>query len=68
MEWVYTVSGLRRDQYSARYRQPSQVGLLARVSHDCRTPLNSIIGFTRIVLRRMEGKLPDLQKKIYKKC
>ncbi len=35
---------------------------LARVSHDLRTPLNSIIGFTRIVLRRMEGKLPDLQK------
>jgi signal transduction histidine kinase/HAMP domain-containing protein len=35
---------------------------LARVSHDLRTPLNSILGFTRIVLRRMEGKLPELQK------
>jgi signal transduction histidine kinase len=35
---------------------------LANVSHELRTPLNSIIGFTRIVLRRSEGKLESLQK------
>jgi len=35
---------------------------LANVSHELRTPLNSIIGFTRIVLRRTEGKLEKLQK------
>jgi signal transduction histidine kinase len=35
---------------------------LANVSHELRTPLNSIIGFTRIVLRRSEGKLEQLQK------
>jgi len=32
------------------------------VSHELRTPLNSIIGFTRIVLRRSEGKIEALQK------
>jgi signal transduction histidine kinase len=35
---------------------------LANVSHELRTPLNSIIGFTRIVLRRTGGQIPDLQK------
>jgi signal transduction histidine kinase/HAMP domain-containing protein len=35
---------------------------LANVSHELRTPLNSIIGFTRIVLRRTEGKIEALQK------
>ncbi len=35
---------------------------LANVSHELRTPLNSIIGFTRMVLRRSEGKLENLQK------
>ncbi len=35
---------------------------LANVSHELRTPLNSIIGFTRLVLRRTEGQIAPLQK------
>jgi signal transduction histidine kinase/methyl-accepting chemotaxis protein len=34
---------------------------LANVSHELRTPLNSIIGFTRLVLRKTEGQIEKLQ-------
>jgi signal transduction histidine kinase/HAMP domain-containing protein len=47
-------------QLEAANRHKSQ--FLANVSHELRTPLNSIIGFTRIVLRRSEGKIENLQK------
>jgi signal transduction histidine kinase len=35
---------------------------LANISHELRTPLNSIIGFTRLVLRKTEGQIEKLQK------
>ena len=50
----------KNDQLEAANRHKSQ--FLANVSHELRTPLNSIIGFTRIVLRRSEGKIEPLQK------
>jgi signal transduction histidine kinase len=40
---------------------------LANVSHELRTPLNSIIGFTRLVLRRTERQIPDLQRENLRK-
>jgi signal transduction histidine kinase len=50
----------KNEQLETANRHKSQ--FLANVSHELRTPLNSIIGFTRIVLRRSEGKIEALQK------
>ena len=52
--------GKKNDLLEAANKHKSQ--FLANVSHELRTPLNSIIGFTRIVLRRTEGKIEQLQK------
>jgi len=34
---------------------------LARMSHDLRTPMNAIIGYTRILMRRLKGSVDDRQ-------
>jgi len=39
----------------------------ANVTHELRTPLHAIIGFTRLVLRSTEGHLPELHKADLKK-
>jgi len=35
---------------------------LANMSHELRTPLNSIIGFSRVILKEIDGPLNDLQR------
>ncbi|MBI3062495.1 MAG: GAF domain-containing protein, partial [Deltaproteobacteria bacterium] len=50
----------KNEQLEAASRHKSQ--FLANVSHELRTPLNSIIGFTRLVLRKTEGQIADLQR------
>jgi PAS domain S-box-containing protein len=35
---------------------------LANMSHELRTPLNSIIGFSRVILKGIDGPLTDMQK------
>ncbi|MFQ5900150.1 MAG: response regulator [Thermodesulfobacteriota bacterium] len=36
---------------------------LSNMSHELRTPLNSIIGFSRVILKGIDGQITDAQKK-----
>ena len=43
---------------SASCRSPY---FLARMSHDLRTPMNAIVGYTRILQRRLKGSVEERQ-------
>jgi PAS domain S-box-containing protein len=53
---------LERAKALAEETSRAKTHFLANMSHELRTPLNSIIGFTRLLLKRSEGELGGRQE------
>ncbi len=55
---------LEQQQAAEKLREVDKLKtqFLANMSHELRTPLNSIIGFSRVILKGIDGPLTELQK------
>ena len=58
--WLYQDAVETAEQLQEMDRLKSQ--FLANMSHELRTPLNSIIGFSRVILKGIDGPLTDMQR------
>ncbi|GHC58605.1 PAS domain-containing sensor histidine kinase [Ulvibacter litoralis] len=56
-------SELEKEKVKAQSADLMKSAFLATMSHELRTPMNSIIGFTGILLKEVSGPLNDEQKK-----
>ncbi len=54
--------GQRETAEQLRELDKLKTQFLANMSHELRTPLNSIIGFSRVILKGIDGPVSDLQK------
>jgi len=58
--WLYQEAVKTTEKLQEMDRLKSQ--FLANMSHELRTPLNSIIGFSRVILKGIDGPLTDMQR------
>ena len=58
--WLYQEAVLTAERLAEVDRLKSQ--FLANMSHELRTPLNSIIGFSRVILKEIDGPITDMQR------
>ncbi|MBU0705484.1 MAG: GAF domain-containing protein [Chloroflexi bacterium] len=58
--WLYQEAVRVAERLAEVDRLKSQ--FLANMSHELRTPLNSIIGFSRVILKEIDGPITDMQR------
>jgi PAS domain S-box-containing protein len=56
---------LRRAKQAAVEADQLKTSMLANMSHELRTPLTSIIGFSEILIDRLDGRLHDFAERVY---
>jgi|GEM_PF-943143 len=61
------IEQLERDKIELRELDKLKSAFLANVSHELRTPMNSIVGYTELLLDRVDGPLNEEQEKSLKK-
>lgn len=61
------IEQLEKDKMELRELDKLKSAFLANVSHELRTPMNSIIGYTELLLERVDGPVNEDQEKSLKK-
>ena len=66
-ERTILIEQLERDKMELRELDKLKSAFLANVSHELRTPMNAIIGYTELLLDRVDGHINEEQEKSLKK-